>query len=122
MTTETPTPAAVGPVQGLPMDDRPISVNDLEMIQRHICEPSHRGTMAEMKAGFDRIETKIDVLARDDTRRFADIESRQERADIEIARLKSLAGRVLFLYGLVSLAAGGIVAAFGAWLKAKIFG
>ena len=104
------------------MDERPISVNDLEMIRRHICEPSHRGNMMEMRAGFDRIETKIDTLAKDDARRFSDIESRQDRADVEIAKLKSLAGRVLFLYGLVSLAAGGIVAAFVAWLKSKLFG
>lgn len=102
--------------------DRQLSIVDLDLIGKHVCEPKQGLIMHEMKAGFDRIEMKIDTLAKDDTRRFADIESRQDRADVEIAKLKSLAGRVLFLYGLVSLAAGGIVAAFGAWLKAKIFG
>lgn len=102
--------------------DKPISVADLDSIRHHVCEPQQEIILQKMEAGFARLEAVMGRNAEDDERRIAGLEVRQAAAETEIERMKSILGKALFVYGLVALAAGGLVAAFGGWLKAKIFG
>lgn len=119
MSTETTNRAAVRPAaKGLASMD----MNDLDSIRNHICAPQQQIIIQKMEAGFARLEAAIGRNAADDERRLSGLESRQAASETEIERMKSILGKALFIYGLVAVAVGGLVAAFGAWLKAKIFG
>ena len=122
MTTleESINPAAVGPARGDGMNERELTTHDLSAIREHVCGPQMGALLQRMDAGFERLETKLDRRLDAAETDVAALKQRQDATDADVSNLKRVAGRALFVYGLLALGAGSMIGMVWEWLKRKL--